>query len=184
MNTNKIYTIGHSNLKKEEFLRNLIINNVNYIIDVRSIPYSKYVTWANRENLKEYLESNGIHYKFWGDVFGAKRKEPELYTNGAVDFNKVRNTENFKLYMDSIVKKAVYCYTICFMCTEQDPIDCHRSIMLQPALPLEMYHILRDGSIQTRHELEKRMLQGISWKGDMDVAYKYYEDKITNRRKK
>jgi uncharacterized protein (DUF488 family) len=53
-------------------------------------------------------------------------------------------------------------YTIAIMCTEKDPIDCHRSIMISKVLYEDGYniiHILSDGSTQTQEDLEDRLIR-------------------------
>ena len=38
----RVYLIGHGNLEIKEFVDLLIKNNIKTLVDVRSIPYSKY----------------------------------------------------------------------------------------------------------------------------------------------
>src|SRR5262249_41485576 len=53
-------------------------------------------------------------------------------------------------------------YTIAMMCGEADPLDCHRGLLLTPALkrrgvlPL---HLRKDGSVETTAEFEARLLE-------------------------
>lgn len=50
---------------------------------------------------------------------------------------------------------------IALMCTEKDPIDCHRAIMVARAFALNgvnVKHILADGSLQNQAELDERLL--------------------------
>ena len=54
------------------------------------------------------------------------------------------------------------------MCTERDPFDCHRAIMVARGFELsgvEVSHILHDGKIITQTELNNRLLD------------KYYPDR-------
>ena len=47
------------------------------------------------------------------------------------------------------------------MCTEKDPIDCHRAIMVARAFSLrgiDVKHILPNGKYQTQQELDERLL--------------------------
>lgn len=59
---NTLYTIGHSNYETEKFIELLKINNINVVVDVRSVSYSQYTTQFNREHIKASLKENGIHY--------------------------------------------------------------------------------------------------------------------------
>jgi hypothetical protein len=50
---------------------------------------------------------------------------------------------------------------IVLMCTEKDPIDCHRAIMVARAFSLDgidVKHILPNGKFQTQQELDRRLL--------------------------
>ncbi len=50
---------------------------------------------------------------------------------------------------------------IVLMCTEKDPIDCHRAIMVARAFAVSgvnVNHILADGSLQNQIELDERLL--------------------------
>lgn len=47
------------------------------------------------------------------------------------------------------------------MCTEKDPIDCHRAILVARAFELrgiEVNHILSDGTLQNQRKLDERLL--------------------------
>ena len=67
----KLFTIGHSQHDIEYFIKMLRKYNVNYVLDVRSTPYSKYAEQYNRENIEKYISRNGIRYSFMGKFFGA-----------------------------------------------------------------------------------------------------------------
>ena len=57
-----LYTIGHSNHDLLDFV--FLLNNfkTDYLVDVRSTPYSKYASSYNREFLKNYLAKKNIKY--------------------------------------------------------------------------------------------------------------------------
>lgn len=76
---NEIYTIGHSSYTQEHFLKLLRCYEINCIVDVRSTPYSKYVSQFNKKEIKKFLNQNGIYYIFLGKELGARREEKSLY---------------------------------------------------------------------------------------------------------
>jgi len=51
----EIYTIGHSNVEANKIVQLLQEYQVDVLVDVRSSPYSQYVTQSNRDtfNLEE-----------------------------------------------------------------------------------------------------------------------------------
>lgn len=157
-----IYTIGHSRHNIDNFIELLKRNGINCICDVRSMPYSKFAEQFNQNNLKDELKKNNIEYLFFGDEFGARRKEPDLYTNGKVDFEKVAHDAKFINGIKRIEKGIRKGYKIALMCAEKDPIECHRTILVARNLDLngfEVNHILDDGSIINQKEIDQRLLK-------------------------
>jgi hypothetical protein len=67
-----LLSIGHSQHPVEYFIDLLKSHNVNYLLDVRSTPYSQFAANYNRENIKDMLQKNGIGYAYMGDYFGAR----------------------------------------------------------------------------------------------------------------
>ncbi len=133
----KLFTIGHSQHDIEYFIKMLRKYNVNYVLDVRSTPYSKYAEQYNRENIEKYISRNGIRYSFMGKFFGARPSEKELYcAEGYLDFERVRKSERFIKGFNNVMLGLQRGYNIAFMCTEKDPFDCHRAIMVARAFDL------------------------------------------------
>ena len=58
MHKNPLFTIGHGNRKPEDFLALLKDFGIEYVIDVRSQPFSKFYPQYNRDDLKFLLEGN------------------------------------------------------------------------------------------------------------------------------
>jgi len=58
-----IYTIGHSTLTNEEFIKLLKGNKIQTLVDVRTVPYSKWTPQFNRQNLSFDLRLQGIKYE-------------------------------------------------------------------------------------------------------------------------
>lgn len=74
-----LLSIGHSQHKVDFFISLLKSHNVNYILDVRSDPYSQFAAYYNRENIKFVLERNRINYTFMGGYFGDRPTDKSLY---------------------------------------------------------------------------------------------------------
>ena len=64
-----LYTIGHSQHKTEYFIEMLKVYKINYVLDVRSTPYSQFASDYNKENIKRVLSNVGIQYGFMGALF-------------------------------------------------------------------------------------------------------------------
>lgn len=159
---NVVLSIGHSQHKPEYFIKMLKHHNVNYVLDVRSVPYSQFASDYNRENIKELLSKYNINYSYMGDFFGARPTDRSLYSkDGYLDFKKVRHSVPFIKGYNNVLKGIKQGNRIAFMCTEKDPIDCHRAIMVTKAFSdsgVRVEHILPDNSIQTQKDLDLRLL--------------------------
>ncbi len=158
----KLFTIGHSQYTPEYFIKLLEKHSVNYVLDVRSTPYSRHAEQFNRESIHTFLDRNGIRYSYMGKYFGARPVELSLYNpKGYLDFEKVAQSERFNIGVENVILGLERGNKIALMCTEKNPIDCHRAIMVARAFDLkgiEVNHILSDGDIQTQRELDNRLL--------------------------
>lgn len=126
-----LFTVGHSTYDLEYFLELIQHYDINCIVDVRSTPYSKYSSQFNLESIKTFLRSNNIVYIYMGKEFGARRSDMKLYAKeGYLDFEKVKEDDDFKLGIRRIEDGLEKGYNIAFMCTEKNPLDCHRCILV------------------------------------------------------
>lgn len=163
MKNNLIFTIGHSTHRIEHFVDLLNKYSINCIVDVRSVAASGFNPQFNKEPLSKYLNKSKITYLHFADEFGARKNLPELLDEeGRVDFEKVRHGENFLLGVERLKSGITKGYTIALMCSEADPFDCHRFSLISVFLErecIEVRHILREGTIMTSSELEKKLLK-------------------------
>ena len=158
----KFYTIGHSVHSAEKVLQLLKDNHATILVDVRSIPYSRHSSQFNKEPFSKELANAGIQYEWEKDAFGARQEDASLYhKKGHLDFDKMRSTPLFRQKVAEYGKKVEQGENVVFMCSEKNPIDCHRAILVARGFALEGYsidHILPDGKIMTQEELDKKLL--------------------------
>ena len=154
-----VYTIGHSNHESDAFLRLLRLANIEAIVDIRSDPNSSWVSFAKKQNLQALLKSAGIRYIYLGDVLGGRPSNPE-YLNpqtGRIDYQSIKRTASFQQGITSVINDCKE-YRMCLMCAEENPAQCHRSLLVGDALirnDVKILHIRGDGRIQTDEELSK-----------------------------
>lgn len=158
-----MYTIGHSSHNIDYFNELLNVVGVNCVVDVRSVPASAYNPQYNQNTLKHYLKSNGKHYLDFSNEFGARRKELDVYDyNEKVNFDKVRST---KLFLEGVNRLKIGLeknLTIALMCSESNPLECHRFSMISYALVndgISVKHILKDKNVIANSELENQLLK-------------------------
>ncbi len=189
------HTVGHSVYPVEEFISLLQRNDIDCIVDVRSSPYSQFASQYNREMLTVKLKEAGILYLYMGDSLGARYEDSALlFEDGKVDFEKVCQTENFQAGIQRVVGGLKKGYHISLMCSEKEPFDCHRFVLVSKALQdtgVEVRHIVPDGLILNtvledrifskyakesffRHDLmhtDKENLERAYKRRNLDIAY-------------
>ncbi len=116
----------------------------------------------NRASLERELKQNGIAYVFLGDRLGGRPRDRELYdADGRVDYERVRRTAEFRQGLERLLR-GLEKYTIAMLCGEDDPLDCHRGLMIAPAAKEEgasPLHLRKDGSVETNEAMERRLLR-------------------------
>lgn len=157
----KIFTIGHSNHTIETFIELLHQHQVTALADVRSSPYSRRFPQFNQSALKTALKTVNIAYVPLGDNLGARPRDRNCYINGMARYDLIAATEAFKVGLNRLIQGSEK-YQISLMCAEQDPIVCHRAILICPHLKnagLEIYHIHKNGDLESNEDLENRVLK-------------------------
>lgn len=162
-----VYTIGHGNRSIEDFTGLLKIYEIKYLVDVRSKPYSAYNTQYIRENLKASLKENNIVYVYMGDVLGGRPANPVCYTNGRVDYNKVKEMPFYKQGIERLKTAYAKDISLAIMCAESNPCNCHRSKLISTTLTvedIEVVHIDEKGCLKTHDAVVKEIY------GDMPIS--------------
>ncbi len=156
-----LLTIGHSNHELAVFLQLLRAAGATAVADVRSVPYSPRYPHYNREELAPELARHGLVYVFLGDQLGGRPQRPSRYDpDGRVNYERVRQTAAFREGLDRLLRGLEQC-TPALLCAEEDPLDCHRGLMITPALVergLAPVHVRGDGSVETTAAMEQRLL--------------------------
>lgn len=98
----------------------------------------------------------------WEIFFGARPSDIGLYNEeGFLDFEKMRESVHFRKGVDSVIRGLKYGHNIALMCTEKDPIDCHRAILVARAFEfvgIEIKHILPNGEVILQSDLNAKLL--------------------------
>lgn len=153
----QLFTIGHSTDTIDTFIEYLKCHQIDTVVDVRSIPYSQFASQFNKGVLSVSIKEKDIFYISMGDTLGARYTEREvLFEDGKVDFSKVVVTEKFQegIYrVETGVKKG---YKIALMCSEKNPIECHRFSLISNYLHKRGYVI---NHIIGKENFEHKLLQ-------------------------
>ena len=174
MNTTQypVYTIGHSNHSPEAFLALLEEHAVDEVVDVRSSPASRYNPQFNHGVLSDALERAGISYVFLGGELGGRPADRSCYDeDGRVSYPRLAETEPFDDGIGRVVRTADE-RRVVVMCSEKEPLDCHRTLLLAGELEqrgVAVEHILADGSAEKHEDTLNRLIDTLKLprNGDM-----------------
>jgi uncharacterized protein (DUF488 family) len=161
MDCHPIFTIGHSTLSLDVFLAALRANGVSAIADVRSAPYSRFNPAFNRDSLRRELKAHAMHYVFLGKELGGRPADPACYENGRASYSRMAQTDVFKAALDRVIQGSVS-HRIALMCSEGQPLNCHRTLLIARALAergLAVAHIERNGQSASQEEIEARLIR-------------------------
>jgi len=166
MEKKNIYTIGHGNRKLHEFLSLLKKFSIEYLIDVRSVPYSGYNPQFNQNNLKVFLEQNGITYVFMGDSIGGRPSDASCYdSEGKVDYEIVKTKKFFIDGIERLKNALKKNLSVVLMCSESNPCECHRSKLIGRVLSSEkifLMHIDENGNLKEQQKVINEINKGRS----------------------
>jgi uncharacterized protein (DUF488 family) len=146
-------TIGHSNHPIERFTGLLTAGGVALLVDVRSMPYSRRYPQFGKERLAKSLAGAGIDYVHEGAALGGKPESGGSYETLA-------ERPAFKAALGRLIERARDT-TLCLMCAEKEPLDCHRTVLVSRRLAergVAIEHLLADGGTRPHHEVEEALL--------------------------
>jgi uncharacterized protein (DUF488 family) len=158
-----LFTIGYGARTLDEFIATLKANRIEYLVDVRTAPYSKFKPEFSKDLLQHHVERAGIRYLFMGDALGGQPKDPACHTDGKVDYDKVRAQPWFQQGIVRLRKAVELGRRVALMCSEGRPEQCHRSKMIGEALAaagIPVRHIDEDGGLLTQAEVIHRLTKG------------------------
>lgn len=157
-----LYTMGHSNLDAGVFLEMLGMYRLQVVADVRSRPQSHRHPQFNQSELEGSLREAGMEYLFLGEELGGRPDDPKAYReDGLVDYRVRRESRGFQQGIERVLAELEH-RSVVLMCAEEDPLSCHRFLMVCPALVelgVEVLHIRKGGELESQKDAEDRLLQ-------------------------
>jgi len=166
--TSEILTVGHSSHSPERFIALLRGAGVTAVADVRSAPYSRHAPQFNRDPLRDDLGRAGIAYVFLGRELGGRPAEREFYADGVADYEKMAQAPAFAEGLERVIEGA-QSYRIALMCSERDPLTCHRCLLVGRALKergARVSHLLDSGECVSHSAIEDELLARTGRTGD------------------
>jgi uncharacterized protein (DUF488 family) len=151
---NPFFTIGHSTRPIEEFASLLSEADVRLVVDVRTVPRSRFNPQFNRDAFAASLAARGVAYEHLaglGGLRGAQRDVPPE-TNAFWANASFHNYADYALGEDFLsslrhLRKLGHATRSCITCAESLWWRCHRRIIADYLIAAgeEVFHILAEG---------------------------------------
>lgn len=170
MANSTLYSIGHGNKKISDFIDELKSFGIQYLLDIRSKPYSKWSPQFNKTELDVELSKNGISYVFVGDTLGGLPEDRSCYdNNGKVVYDLIKEKEFFKKGLERLVIANEKSIKLAIMCSEAKPEECHRSKLIGQELlknNISINHIVSTHKKKSQQLVMNELTKG---KGTIDL---------------
>ena len=133
MKKSLIFTIGHSTHPIDEFIELLRTYNIKEIVDIRSIPMSRFNPQFNSDTLKQSLQQTNIKYKLLKKLGGLRHTTKDSKNLGwrNVSFRGFADymaSDEFEEGLEAL-QKIAHTRETAIMCAEAVPWRCHRSLV-------------------------------------------------------
>jgi uncharacterized protein (DUF488 family) len=167
-NLKTLFTVGHSNHEFEQLVKLLEDHGVQLLADVRSVPQSSRFPQFSQPGFESLLAAKGIEYLFLGEELGGRPDDPDAYRpDGHVDYRARRKSYAFRAGLERLIEE-LQTRSVALLCAEEDPLECHRFLMICPELVklgIRPLHIRKGSRIETQEAAEDRLLEANGFRG-------------------
>ena len=90
----------------------------------------------------------------------ARSDDPACYEEGKVQYDRLAAKDGYKTSVDRLVNGARD-HRIALMCSEKEPLDCHRTILVAQSLVekgVSVVNILADGTLESQDQTLVRLM--------------------------
>lgn len=151
-----LWSVGHSNHTLEHFASLIHDEQIEFLVDIRSYPYSRIAPHFNREALKETMSARGIRYLFMGSELGGRPHRDEHYDlTGHALYGPMAAETGFQHAVDRLLAGA-HEHRLALMCSCGHPAECHRRLLVGRVLcqqGAELRHILPNGAVEVERSV-------------------------------
>jgi uncharacterized protein (DUF488 family) len=178
-----IWTVGHSNHSLERLLDLLRAERIEFVLDVRSYPYSRFAQQFNREQLEIALRGARLGYLFLGSELGGRPTREDHYDqDGRARYDLMAEQPPFRLAIQRVLD-GCRDHRLALMCSEADPHACHRRLLVGKVLAergVQLRHIFADGTVLTEDTVDLRAEDGqetlfgepTAWRSTQSVSHR------------
>jgi len=150
-----IYTIGHSTRSEREFLGLLQQHSVAMLMDIRTIPRSRWNPQFDKTTLQKSVTEAGMEYLHMPELGGLRQPSPESlnlgWTNaGFRGYADYMQTPAFEEALRRVIDFG-WKERIALMCAEAFYAKCHRMLLSDAlvACGVEVLHIVNQNQVKS-----------------------------------
>lgn len=158
-----IYTIGYGSRSMEAFLAVLRGHQIAYVIDIRSMPYSRFKPEFSKDALEAHLHGEGIRYLYMGDALGGQPTDRDCYVDDKVVYDRVRGKAFFREGIDRVRRAFQQQVRVALMCSEGKPSECHRTKLIGLTLAeqgIPVAHIDEHDALRSQADVVGELTEG------------------------
>jgi uncharacterized protein (DUF488 family) len=154
---NPFYTVGHSTRPIEEFAALITAAEVKLIVDVRTVPRSRFNPQFNRDALPASLAAHGVAYEHLAALGGLRgvQRDASPATNAFWENASFHNYADYAMSPEfrsglQTLREWGKSARSCVMCAESLWWRCHRRIIADYLIAAgeDVFHILGEGQIE------------------------------------
>ena len=128
-----LWTLGHSTKPIDKFIGLLLAHQISLLIDVRTVPRSRYNPQFNRDTLAQSLRDAGLQYRHLPELGGLRKPKKDSLNDGWRNasfrgYADYMQTEEFHEAINALMASGHQEQTT-VMCAEAVPWRCHRSLI-------------------------------------------------------
>ena len=129
-----VFTIGYGSRTLDDFVRVLQNYDIEFVLDVRSAPYSRFKPEFSKDALETHLREHAIRYIYLGDQLGGQPKDRDCYEDDKVVYARVKEKAFFRAGLERVRAAFRRQRRVVLMCSEGKPEMCHRSKLIAASL--------------------------------------------------
>ena len=128
-----VFTIGHSTRTIAEFIEIIKAYGIKQVVDIRTIPRSRFTPQFNEDTIRENLKAVKIGYLHMKGLGGLRHALKDSLNRGWKNasfrgFADYMQTVDFDESLEKLIETAAKRATV-IMCAEAVPWRCHRSLV-------------------------------------------------------
>jgi len=128
-----LWTLGHSTRPIDEFIGLLRAHQISLLVDVRTVPRSRYNPAFNRDTLAQSLRDTGLQYRHLPELGGLRKPKKDSVNDGWRNasfrgYADYMQTNEFMNALEELMAESRL-QPSAIMWAEAVPWRCHRSLI-------------------------------------------------------